>query len=289
MATRMIKCQKCGNLLPHGTAAARQRAGVGGLCDGCLSGVEVACLKCGQPFVVFPTGGRWRKTCDGCRKAAWTTCVNCGADKLPLNARMAGMAAAFPILKTLCGACRHRWLASYEKHGVLGRDGIDRNACFEKHSDLLNRMARYQRRAMRDEPLFVEPPAEEFVVLDLKPGDVVMLDVPYNPRLHGATATVAVMETWGARVQTAAAATGKFRALWSEMRKLEDGSEESVEEKVVKKQLEHSSSGGTIGKPSFAKVVGYTGDVCLHCGGFKMQRSGTCLLCMDCGQTTGCV
>lgn len=32
----------------------------------------------------------------------------------------------------------------------------------------------------------------------------------------------------------------------------------------------------------------YTGDVCPSCGSFRMERSGTCSVCRDCGSTTGC-
>lgn len=37
-----------------------------------------------------------------------------------------------------------------------------------------------------------------------------------------------------------------------------------------------------------ARASGYTGDVCQHCQGSRMVRSGACLRCEDCGQTTGC-
>lgn len=37
-----------------------------------------------------------------------------------------------------------------------------------------------------------------------------------------------------------------------------------------------------------AREQGYTGDACPACGGFKMVRNGSCLLCTDCGTTTGC-
>jgi ribonucleoside-diphosphate reductase alpha chain len=33
---------------------------------------------------------------------------------------------------------------------------------------------------------------------------------------------------------------------------------------------------------------GYTGDVCGSCGSMKMKRNGTCLVCTECGETTGC-
>jgi hypothetical protein len=37
-----------------------------------------------------------------------------------------------------------------------------------------------------------------------------------------------------------------------------------------------------------AKRYGFEGDACAMCGEFKMVRSGTCLKCMVCGETTGC-
>ena len=37
-----------------------------------------------------------------------------------------------------------------------------------------------------------------------------------------------------------------------------------------------------------AKQQGFTGDQCVACGSMKMKRNGTCILCLDCGETTGC-
>lgn len=37
-----------------------------------------------------------------------------------------------------------------------------------------------------------------------------------------------------------------------------------------------------------ARGQGYTGDSCSHCGGMRMRRNGTCMVCDDCGTTTGC-
>lgn len=37
-----------------------------------------------------------------------------------------------------------------------------------------------------------------------------------------------------------------------------------------------------------ARTQGFTGDCCAGCGGFSMRRNGTCLLCVECGATTGC-
>ena len=34
--------------------------------------------------------------------------------------------------------------------------------------------------------------------------------------------------------------------------------------------------------------LGYTGDLCNMCGNAKMVRNGTCLVCLNCGETTGC-
>lgn len=100
-----------------------------------------------------------------------------------------------------------------------------------------------------------------------KPGDTVTLCVPENPRLHGTIATVERAEPWGAHVEAPAAATGKFRALWSEM----------IDPVVVAGKF--VVQGGQ---------AGYTGDLCDNCGGCRMRRSGTCQLCEDCGETSGC-
>ncbi|MDR2733819.1 MAG: adenosylcobalamin-dependent ribonucleoside-diphosphate reductase [Spirochaetota bacterium] len=37
-----------------------------------------------------------------------------------------------------------------------------------------------------------------------------------------------------------------------------------------------------------ALLRGYTGDICTYCGSLNMVRSGTCLKCMVCGNTSGC-
>jgi ribonucleoside-diphosphate reductase alpha chain len=37
-----------------------------------------------------------------------------------------------------------------------------------------------------------------------------------------------------------------------------------------------------------ARQQGFTGDQCVACGSMKMKRNGTCILCLDCGETTGC-
>ena len=37
-----------------------------------------------------------------------------------------------------------------------------------------------------------------------------------------------------------------------------------------------------------AKSMGYTGEQCTNCFSIRMKRNGTCLLCEDCGETSGC-
>lgn len=91
------------------------------------------------------------------------------------------------------------------------------------------------------------------------PGSRVRLRTPDNRRLHGALAVVETLEPWGARVRTAAAGSGQYRALFEEM------------------------------EPDSQKAGdGYTGDVCSTCGGARMRRAGACLVCEDCGANSGC-
>lgn len=37
-----------------------------------------------------------------------------------------------------------------------------------------------------------------------------------------------------------------------------------------------------------AKASGYTGNVCDLCGSSRMRIAGHCMVCEDCGETTGC-
>ena len=68
---------------------------------------------------------------------------------------------------------------------------------------------------------------------------------------------------WGAILDCPAAATGRFRALWSEMLSETNGHD-----------------GG--------RELGYTGSACNQCGGSRMVRVGACESCQDCGTSTGC-
>lgn len=85
-------------------------------------------------------------------------------------------------------------------------------------------------------------------------GDRIRLNVPENAQLHGTEATVTQLTEWGAYVDAPAAATGQFRALWSEM-------EPAVE---------------------------YAGECCTTCGSINMIRTGACKTCQDCGSAGGC-
>ncbi len=98
----------------------------------------------------------------------------------------------------------------------------------------------------------------------LKPGDAVRVVCPENARLHGAAATVEALEAWGAHLRVAAAATGRWRALWSEMAPVDADAARSR-----------------------AVASGHTGDCCDKCGSFAMVRDGKCLTCTACGSTAG--
>jgi len=37
-----------------------------------------------------------------------------------------------------------------------------------------------------------------------------------------------------------------------------------------------------------SKAIGGVGETCLNCLGINMSRNGSCLVCLDCGETTGC-
>jgi hypothetical protein len=90
-------------------------------------------------------------------------------------------------------------------------------------------------------------------------GDIVVLRVS-NPFLHGQLARVERLESWGAHVSTLAAATGQFRALFSEM----------------------------LPATPASPTMDATGEICSNCGGMRLQRSGACLVCLDCGTSNGC-
>ena len=106
-------------------------------------------------------------------------------------------------------------------------------------------------------------------------GDLVTLDMPDNPFVHEQPGEVKALTHYGAVVRTPATATGEIRALTEEMRPFH----EPVEQTVVLSRAQAASA--------WTKA-GYTGDVCKNCSGCRMVRNGSCLLCIECGQTSGC-
>lgn len=89
----------------------------------------------------------------------------------------------------------------------------------------------------------------------MRVGDRVRLVTPENERLHGTEAKIASLANWGAHLDVPAAATGHYRALWSEM------------------ELVNAE---------------YTGDCCEFCGSTRMRQAGACKVCEDCGESGGC-
>lgn len=43
-----------------------------------------------------------------------------------------------------------------------------------------------------------------------------------------------------------------------------------------------------VGAVAVARAQGFTGDICRDCNKPTMRRNGTCLVCAECGATTGC-
>jgi hypothetical protein len=101
----------------------------------------------------------------------------------------------------------------------------------------------------------------------IKVGHKVWIKTPENPKLDGTEATVKSLQDWGCFLDAPAAASGEFRAVWSEM--ITEDPNRATQIKL-------------------AKASGFTEDQCSKCGSFKMKRNGTCLLCTDCGETSGC-
>ena len=102
----------------------------------------------------------------------------------------------------------------------------------------------------------------------MKSGDRVLLVNTDIPRLEGQEAEVVEVTAWGAHVATSAAATGRFRAHHSEM--------------MAVRQVYRAAH---LGPP---KMLGGAFGTCDVCGGSRMTRNGNCLLCQECGSTSGC-
>ena len=64
------------------------------------------------------------------------------------------------------------------------------------------------------------------------------------------------------------------------------GSENTATARPMSSQSSDDDEGD--GKIKSARQQGFTGDTCSNCGSLKMKRNGSCLLCVDCGETSGC-
>ncbi len=106
-------------------------------------------------------------------------------------------------------------------------------------------------------------------------GDLVTLDMPDNPRVHEQPGEVKQLTEYGAVVRTPATAAGEIRALPEEMRPFHPPTQAAV------------AYTQTVAASAWSQA-GYTGDVCKHCSGCRMIRNGACLLCVECGQSSGC-
>ncbi|MEM4158200.1 MAG: hypothetical protein QXH71_00470, partial [Candidatus Anstonellaceae archaeon] len=62
----------------------------------------------------------------------------------------------------------------------------------------------------------------------------------------------------------------------------------SNQQSIKKEEMQRESSAEKEEMVKEAKALGYSGDQCPSCGSMKMKRNGTCLVCLDCGETTGC-
>lgn len=162
------------------------------------------------------------------------------------------------------------------------------------------------------------------VTMIVEVGTRVRLNTPDNPRLHGAEATVVTMEQWGAHVNTPAAATHCFRAVWEEMEPLDyqPAGQPGTATKEIPPLIPHPvavesppgviaginssnsngaegynrpTSRGVLATSSTARrakdtdILNPTGEICARCQGVRMVRSGSCLTCLDCGESGGCV
>jgi hypothetical protein len=124
-------------------------------------------------------------------------------------------------------------------------------------------------------------------------GDAVVISIPDNHRADGQPATVEAVAEWGAHLKTGFG-SGEFRATWEEMtppRKPAVRTTGPVAKGV------RSAFPATVGgkmparngvAKSVAKAQGFTGDPCGKCQGGRMVRNGACLLCVDCGESSGC-
>ena len=62
-----------------------------------------------------------------------------------------------------------------------------------------------------------------------------------------------------------------------------------IKDAVKSSKVEESSTAIVLpAKTEVAKLQGYTGSLCAICGSSRVQRNGSCEVCLDCGATSGC-
>lgn len=105
-----------------------------------------------------------------------------------------------------------------------------------------------------------------------KPQEKVVLSTPGNPVLDGRVAFVKAATEYGYLIRTDVG-SGEYRATPAEVRWW------------VPLTGMASSVPPTLPPPP---TLGYTGDTCSNCQGSRVRRNGPCLLCDDCGTTSGC-
>lgn len=64
--------------------------------------------------------------------------------------------------------------------------------------------------------------------------------------------------------------------------------EQRAESRARDNDAEESKHRETFTQREAARDAGYTGDQCSTCNSMRMKISGHCLVCEDCGTTTGC-
>lgn len=185
-------------------------------------------------------------------------CFACGSALVGLNQKVfcsphcAGLAGATKTQTTDRRRLARLYAAGESVRGIRWATGASKNAVVT---------------ARRKASLPPRPPGHvpRSSPVAFKTGDRVAICAPENPRLHDTEAVVQELTEWGAHLAAPAAATGQFRALFSEMR--------------------------PVGVPVMAarqvRESGYTGNSCARCQGVRMVRTGPCERCEDCGETSG--
>ncbi|MBR3090749.1 MAG: vitamin B12-dependent ribonucleotide reductase, partial [Bacteroidetes bacterium] len=63
---------------------------------------------------------------------------------------------------------------------------------------------------------------------------------------------------------------------------------EEVHHHHIETKQANTTSNDKNSKLANAKTLGYTGEQCPTCGSIRLKRNGSCMICEECGSTTGC-